>query len=238
MTSIPSLRDLVKAGAHLGHSKSRIFPKAKQFTYTIKDNVYVIDLEKTQEYLAKACEYLKEAVGAQKNILFVGTKPQAQDAIRKLGAETGIQYVDDRWLGGTITNFETVSKNIKKLEKLEELIKSDIFEGYSKKERGRITKKLEKMRRIFNGVKGLNRIPDVLVVVDTTFEDVAVKEAITAGVPIVGFTDTNADPSLIDYPIPVNDDSKKAIALILDVLSEAIQSGLKVSKKLIEKEDK
>lgn len=236
MTSIPSLRDLVKAGAHLGHSKSRIFPKAKQFTYGIKDNVYVIDLEKTQEYLAKACDFLRDSARAQKTILFVATKQQAQEAVRKLGEETGMPYVDNRWLGGTITNFETVSKNIKKLEKMEELVKSDIFEGYSKKERGRITKKLEKMRRIFNGVKNVTKIPDVLVVVDTTHEDVAVKEAITARVPIVGFVDTNADPSIIDYPIPVNDDSKKAIELILAVLSEAIQDGLK-TKKVEQKEE-
>lgn len=225
MSAIPSLKDLVKAGAHLGHSKSRIFPKAKQFTYGVKDNVYVIDLEKTQAYLQKAIDFLQKLVKEEKTIVLVGTKSQAQEAVRKVGEDAGISYVDSRWLGGTITNFETISKNIKALEKLEELVTNDIFEGYSKKERGRLTKKLEKMRRILTGVKTLNKIPDALIIVDTTYEDVAVKEAKVAGVPIVGFVDTNADPTLIDYPIPVNDDSKKAIELVLGVLGEAIKEA-------------
>lgn len=220
---MPTLTELLEAGAHFGHKKERSHPRAKDFTYTIRDNVYVIDLEQTVARLDAAIEYLKKQIEAGKTVLFVGTKRQAKDLIKKTATGLGMPYIVERWLGGTITNFETINKSLKQLTKLEELVKSEEFNKYTKKERSRIEEKITKLNSIFEGIKDMKYLPDVLFVVDAAHEDVAVSEARKAGIPIVGICDTNANPDLIDYPIPANDDSEKTIALIL----AAIGSGVK-----------
>jgi len=223
---MPTLTQLLEAGAHFGHKKERSHPKAKDFIYTIRDSVYVIDLEQTILKLKQATEYLKDQIDTGKTVLFVGTKRQAKEMVKKTAENLGMPYIVERWLGGTLTNFETISRSLKQLVEQEELIKSEAFAKYTKKERMRIEKKANKLNLLFEGIKDLKFVPDVLFVVDTVSENVAVTEAIKMGIPIVGICDTNANPSLINYPIPSNDDSGKTIKLIL----QAIESGVKSTK--------
>lgn len=220
---MPTLTELLEAGAHFGHKKERSYPKAKKFTYTIRDSIYVIDLEKTVEQLKTAIEYLQRVTGGGKTILFVGTKRQARAAVEKTAKSLGQPYVVERWLGGTLTNFETIAKNLKQLGKLEELTKSDEFQKYTKKERKRIEEKMTKMLAIFGGVRQMTKLPDILFIVDTAKEDVAVSEARKMEIPIVGICDTNANPDLIDFPIPANDDSEKTINLIMSKIEEGLK---------------
>lgn len=219
----PTLTDLLEAGAHFGHKKERSHPRAKDFIYTIRDSVYVIDLEQTVMRLKQAIQYLKAQIDAGKTVLFVGTKRQAKELVKKTAENLGMPYIVERWLGGTLTNFETISKSLKQMTELEELIKSEAFTKYTKKERMRIEKKANKLNLLFEGIKDLKFVPDVLFVVDTVSENVAVREAVKIGIPIVGICDTNANPTLINYPIPANDDSEKTIELILSAVEEAIK---------------
>lgn len=223
---MPTLTELLAVGAHYGHKKERSFPRAKQFTYTIRDSIYVIDLEKTLEQLQKAIEYLQKAVQSGKVILFVGTKRQAKEAVKKTAQNLKMPFITQKWLGGTLTNFETINKSLKKLTELEDLTKSEDFVKYTKKERKRLEEKKTRLEGIFEGLKGLSKLPDVLFAIDTAKENVAVLEARRMNIPIVGICDTNANPDLIDIPIPANDDSQKSIQLILSKIEE----GLKVIK--------
>jgi len=220
---MPTLTELLEAGAHFGHKKERSYPRAREFTYTIRDSVYVIDLEKTLERLKIALEYLQKAVRKGQIILFVGTKRQAKEVIKKTAQSLNMPYVVERWLGGMLTNFETINKSLKRLSEIEELIKSEDFSKYTKKERMRLEEKKAKLKAIFEGLLKMGKLPNALFVVDTAHEKVAVLEARRMNIPIVGICDTNANPDLIDYPIPANDDSEKAIQLILST----IEGGLK-----------
>ncbi len=222
--SMPTLGELLEVGAHYGHKKERSFPRAKKFTYTIRDSIYVIDLEKTIEQLKKAIEFLQKAIQNGKVILFVGTKRQAKDAIKKTAQDLKMPYIIERWLGGTLTNFETINKSLKKLTELEELTKSEDFAKYTKKERKRIEEKKARLEAIFEGLKNMSKLPDVLFVLDTAKENVAVLEAKRMNIPIVGVCDTNANPDLIDIPIPANDDSQNSIKLILSKIEEGLKN--------------
>lgn len=226
---MPTLTELLEAGAHFGHKKERSYPKAKKFTYTIRDNVYVIDLEQTVKRLDEAINYLKAQIENGKIILFVGTKRQAKIYVKKLAQNLNMPYVVERWLGGMLTNFETVYKSLKKLEKLEELMKSEDFNKYTKKERRVIEEKQIKLSAIFEGLRNFNKLPDGLFVVDSANEKVAVLEARKINIPIVGICDTNANPDLINYPIPANDDSEKTIKLISEKIEEGVK-GIKIKK--------
>jgi len=234
---MPTLTQLLEAGAHFGHKKERSHPKAKSFIFSIRDSVYVIDLEQTLEKLQKAIEYLKGQIEAGKTVLFVGTKRQAKETIKKTAGNLAMPYIVERWLGGTLTNFETISKSLKQLTQLEELMKAEEFAKYTKKERMRTEKKVEKLSLLFEGIKDIKFIPDILFVVDTVGEGVAINEAKRMNIPIVGICDTNANPTLIDYPIPANDDSEKTIKLILEAIENGIKSKeMKISKKEKNKE--
>lgn len=223
--TLPTLRDLVDAGAHYGHQRAKSYPKARQFAFTVREHTLVINLEQTVEALAGATKALIELAANGKTILFVGTKPQAVEAVRAAATKTGMPYVAQRWLGGTLTNFHTIQQNLKKLTDLETLMASEAFEAMSKKDRGRATKQHAKLVKIFEGMKGLGRRPDALVLVDITEENIALAEARRLGVPTFAIVDTNANPDLVTHAIPANDDSRRAIALILDVLAEAILEG-------------
>lgn len=221
---MPTLTELLEAGAHYGHKKERSFPRAKKFTYTIRDSIYVIDLEKTIEQLKLALDWLQKASQAGKIILFVGTKRQAKETVKKTAQNLKMPYIVAHWLGGTLTNFETINKSLKKLTELDDLVKSKDFTKYTKKERKRIEEKRIKLNALFEGLKNLNKLPDILFVVDTAKENVAVLEARRMNIPIVGICDTNANPDLIDYPIPANDDSEKSIRLILGKIEESLKA--------------
>lgn len=230
---MPTLSELLEVGAHFGHKKERSFPKARKFTYTIRDSVYVIDLEKTIEGLEAAIEYMQKTIQAGKIILFVGTKRQAKAAVKTTAENLKMPYVVERWLGGMLTNFETIHKSLKQLEKLEELVKSEDFQKYTKKERKRIEEKIIKLNSTFSGLNKMTKLPDILFIVDTAKESVAAAEARKIGIPIVGICDTNANPDLVDIPIPANDDSEKTIQLIL----KKIEEELKDVKPMMQKEE-
>ena len=234
-----TITELFEAGAHFGHKKEKSFPRAREFTYAIRDNVYVVDLEKTLQQLQKAIDYLKKSIQDGKIILFVGTKRQAKDAVKKIAQDLNLPYMTERWPGGMLTNFETIRRSLKTLTDLEGEMASEEFKLFTKKERKRIEEKCQKLNLIFEGVKNLRSLPDVLLVVDTAKEDVAVKEALRKEIPIVGICDTNANPDLIDIPIPANDDSKKTIELILKTIEEGmkIKAEVKENNKSAAKED-
>lgn len=228
---MPTLGELLEVGAHFGHKKEKSFPRARQFTYTIRDNIYVINLEKTVEQIKKAIESLKKNIDSGKTILFVGTKSQAKAATKKIAESLHMPYMVERWPGGMLTNFETIRRSLKTLIDLEEQIKSEEFSVFTKKERKRIEEKASRLNLIFEGIKDLKNIPDVLFIVDTAKEDVAVLEARKINIPIVGICDTNANPDLIDIPIPANDDSENSLKLILGKIEEGIKEGLDEKQK-------
>src|SRR3990167_10630511 len=234
--TMPTLMELLEAGAHFGHKKEKSFPRAKQFTYTIRDNVYVIDLDKTISQIKAAVSYLKQILDDGKIILFVGTKSQAKASVKKMAENLKMPYLTERWLGGTLTNFESIRKNLKTLDLLENQMKSPDFSLFTKKERKRIEEKRNKFNLVFEGMRTLDKLPDALFIVDTVNENVAVSEARKLGIPIVGICDTNANPDLIDIPIPANDDSEKTIKLILEKLEKALKEDSQAEVKLPSKE--
>lgn len=230
MSDIPTLEQLMEAGAHFGHIRKKWNPKMKPYIFTVRNNTHIINLEKTLECLQKARQYLQKLISEKKVILFVGTKRQAKDKIKKTALALNMPYVDLRWLGGTLTNFETVRKALKKFEDLEERKQNkEFFKKLTKKEQKNFNVRLEKMEKSLGGIKELKSLPDVLFVADTVEEKVAVSEANGLNIPIIAIVDSNSDPSKIDYPIPANDNSKLAIELILDSLLAACKKG--VSKK-------
>lgn len=220
---MPTLSELIDAGAHFGHKKERSHPRAKDFTYTIRDSIFVIDLEQTIAKIQEAIGYLKKARAEGKIILFVGTKNQAKVATKKTAQNLGMPFVVERWLGGMLTNFETIRKNLDALTKLEELIKSEEFAKFTKRERKRMEEKATKLNATFEGLKGFKNLPDILFIVDTAKENVAVLEARRMDIPIIGICDTNTNPDLIDFPIPANDDSEKAIELIMGKIDKGVK---------------
>jgi small subunit ribosomal protein S2 len=221
---MPTLTELLEAGAHFGHKKDKSFPRAREFTYTIRDSVYVINLEKTIEQLEAAIKFLKKEIDAGKVVLFLGTKAQAKEPVKKLAEKLNMPFMVERWPGGTLTNFETIRKSLNTLNDLEEQFKSPEFQKFTKNERKRAEEKAQKLNLLFEGIKDLKKVPDVLFVVDAAKELVAVKEANIIKIPIVGICDTNANPDLMTIPIPANDDSKNAINLILEEIGSEISS--------------
>lgn len=233
---MPTLTDLLEVGAHFGHKKEKSSPRARQYTYTIRDSIYVINLEKTIEQLGLAIDYLKKAIDSGKTVLFVGTKQQAKKYVKKLAESVNMPYMVERWPGGTLTNFETIRKSLKTLIALEEQIASEEFENFTKKERMRIQEKAAKLNSVFAGIKEMRVLPDMLFIVDTAKEDVAVSEANIAKIPIIGICDTNANPDLLTIPIPANDDSEKTIELLLEKIEEELLKEIKAGSAKQEKE--
>lgn len=220
-----TLKLLLEAGVHFGHQTNRWNPKMKQYIFGAKSGIYIIDLEKTKDLLEKACEFLRDVAMAGSYILFVGTKKQAQQTVREAAEKCGMFYVNQRWLGGTLTNFSTIRKSVKKLKKLEEAKTDGTYDVISKKERADRDKEIEKLLKNLAGVKEMDRLPGAIVVVDSKKEGIAVHEAKKLSIPIVALVDTNCNPDLINYVVPGNDDALKSIALIISLLSESIMDG-------------
>lgn len=225
--TIPSMRELMAAGAHFGHKRERSYPKSKQYTYALREGIYIIDLAKTQASLKEAIEYVNHLASTGKTILFVGTKPQAATIVEAAAKSVGQPYIVAHWPGGLLTNFETLVKNLKQLEELEMRLQNEEPSNLTKKEKRVLAEKINKANKIFGGVRTLKELPDALFVVDVVAEKTAVAEANRLGIPIVGICDTNANPGLISYPIPANDDAKKAIELIVGLVTEAIRANKK-----------
>ncbi|MBI4050565.1 MAG: 30S ribosomal protein S2 [Candidatus Doudnabacteria bacterium] len=222
----PTLEELLNAGVHFGHMASRWNPKMRPFIFTTRNRIHVINLEKTQEYLKRALDFVKDTASASGQVLFVGTKRQAKEEIKKAAISCGMPFVAIRWLGGTFTNFKTIQKTIRKLEKLQKLRDGEDFESkYTKKERLLIEREIQKLEQLFEGTKGLKKLPEAVFVADINHDQIAVKEAKASGIKVVGLVDTNSDPEGIDYPIPSNDDAIKSISLIANKIAEAVKEG-------------
>ena len=226
-----SLKELIGAGAHFGHQARRWNPKMAPYLFGVKEGIHVFDLTKTKEKLQEALENLEDAAKQGKIILFVGTKKQAKEKIRQVALATDSFYINERWLGGILTNFEQIGKSIKKLNDMKKNMAAGEYKGYTKKERLLLEREIARLERFFGGIAGLNQTPDVLVVIDTKKEIGAVKEANAKGVEVIGIVDSNSDPTLLDYPIPMNDDASKAVEYVLDLMEEAILVGKTKTKK-------
>lgn len=218
---MPTLVELLEAGVQFGHKKQKSHPKAQEYIFTLREGVYVIDLEKTVAYLEKALDFLKKEINLGKTVLFVGTKRQAKDITREVAESLNMPFVTHRWLGGTLTNFETLNRSLKTLEKLTAEVNSPEFESLTKKEKKMINDKVAKLELMFGGVKDMKRLPDALFIVDGKGEEIAVKEAAIVGIPCVAICDTDVDPSKITYPIPANDDAPKSLNFIMNLVKEA-----------------
>jgi len=217
-----TLQDLLMAGTHFGHLTRRWNPKMKKFIFMEKNNIYIIDIKKTLALLQRACEEVANIVRSGERLLFVGTKKQARSIIRMEAERCNQFYMNERWLGGTLTNFITVKKSIKRLKNLEKMATDGSYDKLNKKEILGIEKEKEKLDKVLGGIKDMTKLPGALFVVDIKKESIAVKEAARLNIPIVGLIDTNSDPDAVDFPIPGNDDAFKSINLISHALADAI----------------
>lgn len=227
MIKVPSLEDMLKAGMHFGHRTNRWHPKMEEFIFTSKNGIYIIDLRKTQEKMKEALEFMAKLVGEGKSILFVGTKNQVSEPLRKMAVETGQPYIVGKWLGGYLTNFAVVKKSVKKYLDLVEKRDTGKLEKYTKKERLNFEREIKKLELRVGGLTALNKLPDALFIWDIKEEETAVKEAQQKNIPIIAICDTNVNPDEVNYPIPANDDATKTIKLVLEFVKEALLEGKK-----------
>ena len=219
------VRQLLEAGVHFGHQTKRWNPKMKRFIFGSRSGIYIIDLEKTEQHLKAAADFIEDVAAKGQRILFVGTKKQAKPILVEEAQRSGMPYVINRWLGGTLTNFLTIKANIDKLRLLRKQKADGFFERISKKDAGQLSRQMERLEESFAGVADLERLPGCLFVVDIKREEIAVREANRLNIPIVAICDTNADPDLITYPIPGNDDAIRSIKLITSLIAESILAG-------------
>jgi small subunit ribosomal protein S2 len=240
MATDVDIKQLLEAGAHFGHKTSRWHPKMAQYIHSKRDGTHIIDLTKTVEGLNEALAFLTKTASEGKQVLFVGTKRQAQDIVKKAAEDTNMPFVTERWLGGMLTNWNTIGGRVKHLQDLENRMASgELANKYNKLEVQRFQEEIEQMNELYGGIKELAARPGAVFVVDIVAEANAVKEATKLGVPVVAIVDSNADPSLVRYPIPANDDAIKTIQLICDYVQQAVDAGKAKSKKTEDKtEDK
>ncbi|MFA5175427.1 MAG: 30S ribosomal protein S2 [Patescibacteria group bacterium] len=225
MSKLPTLLDMLQAGAHFGHQKSRWHPKMEQYIFGARNNVHIIDLEKTLEEMEKASGFVKDLVAKGGNILFLGTKRQARDSVKTAAESCGMPYLVERWIGGLLTNFEEMRRRLKKYKTLKEQIASGEIEKYTKKEQVTMRKQIEHMDKYLIGLISLEKIPDAIYIADLRLEKTAVAEARRKHIPIIAVCDTNTDPTKADYAIPANDDVVKSIKMMADFISEAVKEG-------------
>ena len=223
--AVVSMRDLLEAGVHFGHSKSRWNPKMAPYLYGVRNGIHIIDLNKTVVYLEQAYHFVADSVARGAQVLFVGTKKQAKDVIKEEAERAGMPYVNERWVGGLLTNFRTVRKSILKLQTLERMEAEGVFDVLPKKEVRTLRRRMEGLRGLYSGIINMERIPDIMWVVDTVREHIAIQEAKKLGITVVAIADSNCDPDLIDYPVPGNDDAIKSIKLLTAKIADAIVEG-------------
>ena len=220
--AIVSMSYLLEAGVHFGHQRRRWNPKMKEYIYTTRDDIYIIDLQKTVKKLEEAYEAMKQIAEAGGKVLFVGTKKQAQEAALECATRTNMYFVNERWLGGTLTNFKTIRSRIKRMDDIDKMEADGTFDLLPKKEVIQIKKEYAKLDKNLRGIREMKKLPQALVIVDPRKEENAIKEAHILGIPVFGIVDTNCDPDLVDYVIPGNDDAVRAVKLLLGVLTNAI----------------
>ncbi|MEN2984181.1 MAG: 30S ribosomal protein S2 [Dictyoglomaceae bacterium] len=232
------MKQLLEAGVHFGHQTKRWCPKMKEYIFSERNGIHIIDLQKTLVKLEEAYEFVKEQAKYGKTFLFIGTKKQAQQSIEEEAKRCGAFYVTQRWLGGMLTNFSTIKSRIEYMIRLEEMKNNGKFEKLPKKEALRYERELEKLVKLFDGLRGIETLPDVVFIVDPKREEIAVKEARRLNIPIVAIVDTNCDPEVIDYPIPGNDDAIRAVKLIVSKIADAIIEGRDLREKELELQEK
>jgi len=232
----PSINELLEAGSHFGHQSRRWNPKMAPYIFASREGTHIIDLEKTEKMLAEATDFLKEVASKGGTIIFLATKKQAAETIKQEAERSGAMYLNHRWVGGLLTNWESVQKTIHKLPDLEEKLKEAKEQGLTKREQVMIQKEIDKLTQFVGGIRKLKKKPDALFIVDSRKEDNAVREARKTEVPIVAIVDTNADPTKVDYPIPANDDAIKSISILVKAAADAVEEGLRVWEKKEAKE--
>ena len=225
MASKLELKELLEAGAHFGHQTHKWNPKMKPYVYGERNGIYVIDLQQTLPMAQKAYDFIKKTVGSGKSVLFVGTKRQASEVVRKAAEDCGAFHVTNRWLGGMLTNYKTISLSIDKLRKVEKMKDTGDFKLLTKKEQSKVEKEVTKLERNLGGIKNMRKLPGAIVIVDPNNERIAVKEANLLNIPVIAVTDTNCDPEGIDFIVPGNDDAIKSITLFSEYFSSAVAEG-------------
>jgi small subunit ribosomal protein S2 len=224
--AVVSMKQLLDSGVHFGHQTRRWNPKMKRFIFTERNGIYIIDLQQTLGYIDSAYEFVKQTVAHGGSILFVGTKRQAQEVIAEQAQRVGMPFVNQRWLGGMLTNFQTVHKRLQRLKELEDMEQTGMMAGLSKKEQLGLTREKAKLERSLGGIRDMQKVPSAIWVVDTKKEHIAVGEARKLGIPVVAILDTNCDPDEVDYKIPGNDDAIRSAALLTRVIADAVADGL------------
>ena len=220
--TVVSMNYLLEAGVHFGHQKRRWNPKMKEYIYTTRDDIYIIDLQKTARAIERAYAALQEIAENGGKVLFVGTKKQAQEAAEENATRTNMYFINERWLGGTLTNFKTIKSRIRRMEEIEKMEEDGTFDLLPKKEVAGLRKEYEKLNKNLRGIRDMKKVPDALVIVDPRKEEIAIKEARILGIPVFGIVDTNCDPDMVDYVIPGNDDAVRAVKLVIGALTNAI----------------
>ena len=223
--AVVAMKQLLEAGVHFGHQKRRWNPRMAEYIFQTRNGIHIIDLQKTSNKLDEAYEFMKEQSEEGKKVLFVGTKKQAQDCVKEAAEKSGMYYVNQRWLGGTLTNFDTIRTRINRLTELETMEQDGTFDVLPKREVVLLKKEMDKLNKNLGGIKEMTELPDVLFVVDPKKEHIAIQEARKLNIPIVGLVDTNCNPDDVDYVIPGNDDAIRAVKLITDVMANAIIEG-------------
>jgi len=223
--AVVSMKSLLEAGVHFGHQTRRWNPKMARYIFTERNGIYIIDLQKTVKKVEEAYTFLRETAAAGETILFVGTKKQAQDAIKEEATRANMFYVNERWLGGMLTNFKTIETRIKRLKELEKMAEDGTFEVLPKKEVIGLRHEMDKLEKYLGGIKDMPRMPGAIVIVDPKKEKIAIQEAHKLGIPVVATVDTNCDPDEVDFPIPANDDAIRAVKLLISKLADAVIEG-------------
>ena len=226
-----TINDLLEAGCHFGHQTRRWNPKMKKYVYGAKNGISIIDLTKTMRQIADACNFLQRVVSAGGEVLFVGTKPQVRELVAELAEKTGMFCVSERWLGGTLTNNQTIRKSIDKMKEIDGILSSEAINDMKKKEVSALTRRVEKLHRDLDGIAEMKKLPAALIVIDVCNELNAVREANKLNIPIVALVDTNGDPSLVEYPVATNDDAVKSVKIITDLFGEAIKVATEIHRK-------
>jgi small subunit ribosomal protein S2 len=223
---VVTMKEMLDSGVHFGHQTRRWNPKMKRFIFTERNGIYIIDLQQTLSYVDRAYEFVKETVAHGGSVMFIGTKKQAQEAIAEQASRVGMPYVNHRWLGGMLTNFQTVYKRIQRLKELESMQEAGWVTTATKKEQLILSREMDKLQKTLGGIREMSRVPSAVWIVDTKKEHIAVGEAHKLGIPVIAILDTNCDPDEVDYKIPGNDDAIRSAALLTRVIADAVADGL------------
>lgn len=226
-----NVEEMAQAGLHFGHRTSKIHPKMRPYIYGVRNTVHIVDLEKTKEKLIEALKFIQQLISEEKVLLLVGTKIQVKDLVKEMAEKCQLPYINERWLGGTFTNFGVIKKRIDYFKDLERKKAEGELEKYTKKERADFDQEIKKLETKFGGIKNLEKLPDAIFVLDMKKDFLAVKEAKAKGITVIGISDTNIDPTLADYPIPANDDAISSVRYILEKVKEVIEKSKVKSKK-------